>query len=117
MRPRTATPPAIPALDSIHSDELLPLRVFRQRLGIGRKAWAALARRGFPVIRCSKQGFIDGAAALAFVRGLGEQQSGNRNEEATSCDNMFCLQQLNLTINLLGTLKCNSAKQIATRGT
>jgi hypothetical protein len=61
------------ALGSVHSDELLPLRVFCARLGIGRKAWAVLARGGFPVIRCGKQGFIDGAAALAYFRGLGRE--------------------------------------------
>ena len=65
------SPTTSPPLGSVHSDELLPLRVFCQRLGIGRKAWVALARRGFPVIRCGKQGFIDGAAALAYFRKLG----------------------------------------------
>jgi hypothetical protein len=82
----------------------LPLRVFCQRLGIGKKAWAALARRGFPVIRCGKQGFIDGAAALAYFRGLAEEQSGSRNEDVAICNNVVRVQ-LNQTNNFYGNLK------------
>jgi hypothetical protein len=63
-------PHQVNGLGSIRGDELLPLRVFCSRLGIGKKAWAALSRRGFPVIRCGKQGFVDGAAALGYFRGL-----------------------------------------------
>ena len=59
MKP-TRTSAATPTLSSVHSDELLPLRVFCQRLGVGKKAWVALARRSFPVIRSGKQVFIDG---------------------------------------------------------
>ena len=68
MKPRDTTP--APVLGSVRSDELLPLRVFCQRLGIGRKAWSALARRGFPIVRSGKQVFILGDAALTFFRSL-----------------------------------------------
>ncbi len=101
-RMKTRTLATVPALGSVHSDELLPQRVFCQRLGIEKKAWAALARRGFPIIRSGKQAFIDGAAALAYFRALGEQQSRSRNENASNCDNVVCVQQLNQTNNFLG---------------
>ncbi len=71
-RPTTRSQP----LGSVHGDELLPLRVFCRRLGIGRKAWAVLVRRGFPVIRCRKQGFVDGAAALAYFRAQARSNQG-----------------------------------------
>jgi hypothetical protein len=63
---------ARPALGSVRSDELLPLRVFCSRLGIGKKAWSILAHKGFPVLRSGKQCFIDGNAALAWFRQLSE---------------------------------------------
>ncbi len=66
--------PAPQPLGSIRADELVPLRVFCARLGIGRKAWSALARRGCPVIRAGKQVFLDGAAVLDFFRRIGSME-------------------------------------------
>ncbi len=102
-RPHTTAAP----IGSVHSDELLPVRVFCQRLGMGRKAWAALAKRGFPVIRCGKQGLVYGAAALAFFRELCGHQSGSQKEDAATCDSMVCVQQLRTgeSITVLITLR------------
>ena len=52
-------PDKLPVAPPLASNELLPLRVSCQRLGIGKKAWAALARRGFLMIRAGKPGFFD----------------------------------------------------------
>ena len=57
-------------LGSIRGDEIQPLRLFCQNFGIGKKAWAALAQRGFPTIAVGKQKLVDGAAALAYFRKL-----------------------------------------------
>ncbi len=80
MKPRTSTTPARP-LGSIRADEVMPLRVFCERLGIRPKAWAALARRGFPTIPLGKQKLVDGAAAIVYFRSLREEtdcESGDR---------------------------------------
>jgi hypothetical protein len=68
MKPRTSP---TPALGSVRADEVMPGREYCRRMGHGRKAWDELRKRGFPVIRCGKQVFVDGAAAIAYFRGLG----------------------------------------------
>ena len=70
MKPR-ATPLTTPALGSVRGDEIMPCREFCRRMGLAKAAWRALLHRGFPTIRCGKQAFVDGAAALAFFRGCG----------------------------------------------
>ena len=86
-------PTTTPALGSVSASEIMPAREYCRRMGHGKKAWDALRHRGFPTIRCGKQVFVEGAAALKWFRGLGEQQSGNRNEDAASCDSVVCEQQ------------------------
>ena len=75
MKPRPDAPaprPAPRALGSITADELMPSEEFRRRFGLGPRAWRQLLLKGLPVIRCGKQAFVDGAAALAFFRKMGD---------------------------------------------
>ncbi len=76
MRQARPVNPA-PPLGSVHSDELLPAREFCRRMGIAKAAWSALLHRGFPVIPCGKQRFVDGGAALAYFRALTDRQNGD----------------------------------------
>jgi hypothetical protein len=62
-----------PALGSICVGEVMPSREFCRRLGLGRKAWTALVRRGFPFIPCGKQNLVDSDAAIAYLRRLAEE--------------------------------------------
>jgi hypothetical protein len=71
--PRNQPGPTSP-LGSIRGDEIQPLRLFCRNLGFGKKAWDALRHRGFPTITVGKQKLVDGAAALAFFRGLADRR-------------------------------------------
>jgi len=75
MRP-TRTTSTTPVLGSVASDEVMPAREFCRRMGLGRKAWAALLHRGFPSIECGKQRLVEGSAALAYFRQLADAQPG-----------------------------------------
>jgi len=76
MKPSPLT--TTPALGSIRGDELMPAREFCRRLGLGRKAWAALLHRQFPTTTLGKQKLVDGAAAVAYFRKLAEQQQARQ---------------------------------------
>jgi hypothetical protein len=65
-------------LGSIRSDEFAPSRVFRARMGFGGdKAWRELLAKGFPVIRCGKQAFVDFGAAINWFRSLAAEDDAN----------------------------------------
>jgi hypothetical protein len=55
-------------------------------MGLAKAAWSELRRSGFPVIKVGKQNIVDGAAALAFFRALGDRQrqAGNGNGGQTA---------------------------------
>jgi len=55
---------------SIRADELLPLSVVRERLGIGTKGISAMRRAGLPIRRFGRQGFVLGADVLDFFSRL-----------------------------------------------
>ena len=105
MRTPRNQPGPTPALGSIQAGEIMPAREFCRRMGLGRKAWSALLHRHFPTIAVGKQKIVDGAAAVAYFRGLGEQQSGSRNEDAASCGSVVHVQQLNQTNNFFGDFR------------
>jgi len=66
--------PAPRTLGPIRSGELAPSRVFREQMGLGDKAWRELLAKGFPVIRCGKQAFVDYGAAIRWFRGLAAEE-------------------------------------------
>ena len=69
-RPRGSTSQTTGAMGSIKANELMPLTEFMRRMGMGRKAWFALRRAGFPCRRFGRQAFIVGADALRFFSAL-----------------------------------------------
>jgi hypothetical protein len=75
MRTPRNQPGATPLLGSIHAGEIMPLREFLRRMGLSRKSWAELSRRGFPSVKAGKQVFIIGDLALGFFRKLAEQHT------------------------------------------
>lgn len=71
MRATKRKPEEPNPLGSIRADEIMPAREFCRRFGLGRDAWDALRRRGFPTLKDGKQRLVDGAKALDFFRGSG----------------------------------------------
>ncbi len=63
-------PTTTPPLGSVSTGEIMPAREFCRRMGLHRKAWDALRKRGFPVIVAGRQRIVDGKAAAEFFEGL-----------------------------------------------
>ncbi len=78
MRERRTTPP--PPRGGIRSDELLPLQVLRDRLGVGVKTVAQMRRAGLPIRRCGRQGFVLGSDVLSFFERLPAGQQGEQHD-------------------------------------
>lgn len=64
------TKPAPKPTGSIRSDELLPLSILRQRLGLGARGWSELRKAGLPVKRLGRSKYVLGADVLQFFAGL-----------------------------------------------
>lgn len=69
---KRAPPPALnqAAFGSVRADELVLLRVFASRFGLGRRAVRVLKARGLPHHRLGKSDVILGGELIEFVRQL-----------------------------------------------
>jgi len=71
MRAKQTKPTPTPRpTGAVRADELIPLAVLRDRLGLGNKGIRTLREAGLPVRRLGRQGFVLGRDVLDFFGGL-----------------------------------------------
>lgn len=63
-----------PRLQPLRPEELYPLAVLREHTGLGENCIARLRRAGvqLPVIRVGRRCFVEGAAAIEFIKLAGQ---------------------------------------------
>jgi len=73
--------PAPRPLGSIHRDELLPLALFGERLGLASRALADAQRHGLRTITFGRRKYVLGADAYDWLDGLGIRHSAGEGQQ------------------------------------
>jgi len=72
--------PAPRALGSVSVYEVLPLKLFGQRMNLGPRALADCQRRGLPTILLGRMKFVLGRDAVEWFRRLRDQQDSTKED-------------------------------------
>lgn len=73
--------PEPPRSTSVSADEVLSLREFGRRLGLGVRALCDCQRNGLPTTVIGKKKYIVGSEAVEWFRKRGQQQAGGPADE------------------------------------
>ncbi len=76
-QPRPTDTAPRPGGGSVSADEVLTLREFGRRLNLASRALADAQRHGLRAVTFGRVKFVLGSDALAWFRGLAEQQAGS----------------------------------------